>query len=109
MIEVELKFFIPNNYIDSIINKLLSITEFKHTCYEKTVMYDNKNKFLYKQDARLRIRDIEDLLIDKKICELSYKKPLNKEGIKIEEEYEVIVSDSTQIKNLLLKLGIVIF
>jgi adenylate cyclase class 2 len=50
-------------------------------------MYDNPVGLMQNTDGRIRLR------VSSKTVELSYKKPLTKEGIKKEIEYEVEVSD----------------
>ena len=101
--ETEAKFFV-DNYND-IIKKVLAIATFKKAAHELTIMYDNNNKTLFKDDARLRLRRIIDLKDKKEECELSYKKPKTREGIKIEEELEVKTSSFLDTEGILMKLG----
>ncbi len=100
--EIEAKFFV-DDYKD-IIKIVSSIATFKKSAYELTVMYDNK-RMLFSDDARLRLRRIIDLHNNKEECELSYKKPKTREGIKIEEELEVETSSFLTTEGILAKLG----
>jgi predicted adenylyl cyclase CyaB len=102
-LEIELKFKIKN--YKEIVKKLLNISKFISSCHERTIMYDNKNKDLFKKDARLRIRKIKNLKKDEETCELSYKKPITRSGIKIEDENEVLVSSFSEIEKLFKKIG----
>ena len=64
MIEIELKFKIEENQINSILENLQRIGfSFSHSrFYEKTVMFDNKNKIMQKTDGRIRLRSSGDLI-----------------------------------------------
>ncbi len=101
MIEIELKFKIEENQINSILENLQRIGfSFGHSrFYEKTVMFDNKDKIMQKTDGRIRLRSSGDLI------ELGYKKPLTREGIKKEIEYEVSVSDFELTEKILKEMG----
>ena len=79
--EIELKFILE--YYGKMLRKILSICKFIKTAYEITVMYDNKERGLFKEDARLRLRKIKNVDTNEETCELSYKKPKTREGIKI--------------------------
>lgn len=95
MIEIELKFEIKKEKtITSRLIKLGFKIKNKKT-YEKTVMFDNPQKLMQITDGRVRLRQT-----GKKI-EFSYKKPLTREGIKKEIEYEVEVSDFKKIVKIL--------
>ena len=101
--EVEAKFFVDD--YNNIIKKILAIATFKKAAYELTLIYDNNSKTLFRDDARLRLRRITDLKNKKEECELSYKKPKSREGIKIEEELEVKTSSFLDTEGILTKLG----
>lgn len=102
--ETEAKFFVDN--YKNMIKKILAIATFKKAAYELTIMYDNNNKTLFRDDARLRLRKIIDIKNkNKEECELSYKKPKTREGIKIEEEVEVKTSSFLDTEEILTKLG----
>jgi adenylate cyclase class 2 len=101
--EIELKFFVKD--YNKTINTVLPIAKFKKSAYEITIMYDDSNKTLFKDDARLRLRRIVNLKNKEETCELSYKKPKTREGIKVEEEDEVKVSSFVEMKNILEKQG----
>ncbi len=103
MHEVELKFLISSK--DSINQKLGTLAKFVMRAFEITEMYDNKNKELFNVDARLRVRDIINLDTKEKKCELTYKKPITREGIKIEEEIKAKVQDYRDICEILNKIG----
>lgn len=100
--EIEAKFFVDD--YEDIIKRVSSIATFKKSAYELTVMYDNQ-KVLFNDDARLRLRRITDLKNNEEGCELSYKKPKTREGIKIEEELEVETSSFLTTEGILVKLG----
>ncbi len=101
--EIELKFEIKD--YNKIAKQILEFAKFKKSAYEKTIMYDNKEKSLFKEDARLRLRIIKDLKSEDEICEISHKKPKTREGIKIEDESETKVSSYQQMEEILEKLG----
>lgn len=101
--EIELKFLISD--YQEVFNAILSIGEHEKTAYELTVMYDNDKKTLYEDDSRLRLRKIIDLKDDEESCELSYKKPKTREGIKVEEEMEVETSSFKDSEEILARLG----
>lgn len=100
--EIELKFKIEN-YKD-IVEKLQKFFNLNSSAYEVTIMYDEEKK-LFNKDARLRLRRIFDLKTGEEKTEISYKKPKTRKGIKIEEEYEVIVSNFKEIEIILNKIG----
>lgn len=89
MLEIELKFQIEAGDIRRlmVLLKRRGYLVTQKRIYEKTVMYDNSQQIMQFTDGRIRLR------ISNTRCELSYKKPITREGIKKEEEYEVIVSD----------------
>jgi adenylate cyclase class IV len=101
--EIELKFIVKDYKLN--VEKILSICNFINSCHELTIMYDDKEKNLFKEDARLRLRRIKDLKTGEETCELSLKKPKTREGIKIEEENEVIVSNFEETEIILRKIG----
>jgi len=100
--EIELKFEVTN-YAEIVAN-LLKLAKFVNSSYEITMMYDQGKK-LFEKDARLRLRKISKLNSEEESTELSYKKPITREGIKIEEEYESEVSNFEEIKKILENLG----
>lgn len=93
--EIELKFKIDN--ISSIKKGLenLGYILSRPRVYELSVMYDNPEKIMQISDGRIRLRQSGDRV------ELAYKKPITREGIKQEIEYEVVVSDLNQIQKIL--------
>ncbi len=100
--EVELKFEIKD--YNKLVSKLLKLLDFVNSAYEITVMYD-ENKKLFEKDARLRLRERIDLKTNIKKTEISYKKPLTREGIKIEEEYETSVGSFEEMENIFANIG----
>ena len=87
-IEVELKFEINKNEIDSFDKRLKELGFiFLKRVYELNVMYDNPSSIMQITDGRIRLRKSGKDTI------LTYKKPLSREGIKKEIEYETKVSD----------------
>ncbi len=102
MIEIEFKFKVNKSAITRLIRKLMSLNfVFGKRLYEKTVMYDNPAQIMQVTDGRVRLRQTGDSV------ELSYKKPLTREGIKKEIEYEVVVSDFDTTQKILAKLEFV--
>lgn len=95
MTEIELKFEIKDKktIVSSLIKLGFKIK--KEKTYEKTVMFDNPQKIMQTTDGRVRLRQT-----GKKI-EFSYKKPITREGIKKEIEYEVEVSDFKKMTKIL--------
>jgi len=100
--EVELKFEIKN--YAKLAPKLLKLSTSFNSAYEITVMYD-ENKKLFDKDARLRLRKKVDVKTNKEETEISYKKPLTREGIKIEEEYETSVGSFAEMENIFVNIG----
>ena len=100
--EIELKFEV--NYFE-ITKKLRERFNFVSSAYELTTMYDNKDQDLFKRDARLRLRFIRDVVNQKEKAELSYKKPISREGIKIEEEIETSLTNYKAMQTLLSEMG----
>ncbi len=95
-IEIELKFEINKNKISSF-NKKLQELDFalERRVHEISVMYDNPSKIMQITDGRIRLRKSGEDTI------LTYKKPLTREGIKKEIEYEVKVSDFNTMEKIL--------
>jgi len=104
MVEIELKFKIDN--VSEMIRRLKEIgffmSPFDFQKYQKTVMHDNADKIMQKKDCRLRVRTAGENNI-----ELSYKKPITREGIKKEIEYELIIDDDDgeEFKKILKEMG----
>jgi len=101
--EIELKFKIEN--YKKILKKLLKNAQFIRSAYEVTIMYDTKNKELFRDDARLRLRRIIDLKNNEEKAEISYKKPKSREGIKVEEEYTTNINNFKEAEMILKKIG----
>lgn len=101
--EIELKFEVKN--YNKMVNKILSLGQFVSSAREETIMYDNSEKDLFKRDERLRLRKIINLKNGKESCECSYKKPKTREYIKVEEEYEVMISSFGEMRTILAKIG----
>ena len=101
MIEVELKFGV--NDLNGLVEKIIG-AEFKETrprIYELSVMYDNPDGLMQKTDGRIRLRQSGDRI------EFAYKKPISREGIKKEVEYQVIVSDLLNLQEILREIEFV--
>ncbi len=58
-------------------------------------MYDNPQQLMKITDGRVRVR------ITGRKCEFSYKKPITRDGIKKEEEFEVLVSNPFILEKIL--------
>ena len=97
MIEIEYKFKISKDKINSIEDRLMNLGfSSKGRFYEKTTMYDNTSKIMQKTNGRIRIR-----LINNETVEFSYKKPLiTHSGPKKEIEYEVVINQDNAEVNL---------
>lgn len=99
MIEVELKFKIedPQELIEKLVK--LSAKTSKPRLYELSVMYDNDAGIMQEKDGRIRVRQTGDEV------EFCYKKPLTREGIKKEIEYEVKVSELDDLVKIIKEMG----
>lgn len=87
MLEIEYKILIKSP--DQIIRLLKKNNFIMHTgrTHEMSTMFDNPDGLMQKTDGRIRVRKSGENV------EFCYKKPITREGIKKEIEYEVIVSD----------------
>jgi predicted adenylyl cyclase CyaB len=65
---------------------------------ETTSMYDNAEQFMIVSDGRLRIRTGHK-------SSLSYKRPVTRDGIKVEIEYESEIEDPEQVELILKEIG----
>lgn len=111
-LELEIKFLINSNKISEIKNKILKIfgVVYKNRAYEKTIMFDNSDKSMQKEDARLRVRQIieQENNEDKKSkIEFSYKRRIKASGgVKQEEEIELeFKTDIDSFFQILNKMG----
>jgi len=99
MIEIELKYAIEDPEI--IAKKLSSLKaniEKKRT-HELSIMYDNPQELMQKTDGRIRARKSGENI------EFCYKKPITREGIKKEIEYEVTVSNFEMLEKIINEMG----
>lgn len=89
MIEIELKFQIEKKDTRKIVELLKNLGYVLkiQRIYEKTVMYDNPQGIMQTTNGRIRLR------ASGKKYELCYKKPIARDEIKMEIEYEIEVSD----------------
>lgn len=89
MIEIEYKFEISSDGITDIRSKLLDLhfEERLPRTHELTVMYDNPQEMMQITDGRVRLRKTGDK------TQISYKKPLTREGVKREIEHQTDVGD----------------
>lgn len=99
MIEIELKFEIKD--LAGIKDKLadLKAKEVKSRTYELSVMHDNAEGLMEETDGRIRLRQSGERI------EFCYKKPLTREGIKKEIEYEVTASSFSEMEKILQEMG----
>lgn len=97
MIEIELKFQIEKKGIRKIVESLKNLGYVLkiQRIYEKTVMYDNHQGIMQTTDGRIRLR------VSGEKYELCYKKPITRDEIKMEIEYEVGVSDFDMTEKIL--------
>lgn len=100
--EIELKFKVKD--YERVIEKIREIAKHVSSAYEQTIMFDDRDKSLFKKDARLRLRKIKDLTSNKEGGELSYKKPKTREEVKVEEEYKTPV-DFEETKRIIENIG----
>ncbi len=103
-IEIEYKFFIKQkNNIIKILNAFKK-PEYVHQ-FQRTSMYDNKDKLMQKTNGRIRIREFKRK--DGLYKSLSYKKPLlNKLKAKREIEYEIFFPDDKEnIEKIIKEMG----
>lgn len=88
MVEIELKFGVVSEEIKKYMDRMVGLGfVFGDRRYEKTVMYDNPGTLMQISDGRVRLRKIGEE------TEFSYKKPITRNGIKKEIEYEVTTSN----------------
>lgn len=93
IIELEIKYLLKKEDIKKIkktiesFNKISKIGRF----YEKTIMFDNDSKIMDSENARLRVRELNNFEKNNKVCiEFSYKRRIQAiGGIKKEEEIEL--------------------
>jgi len=109
-IESEIKFLIKSSDVLKIKEKISEIQKifYEGRVYEKTIMLDNKEKTMDKEDARLRIRQISKQKDDKDSrIEFSYKRRIKADGgVKQEEEIETtFVTDINSFFQILQKMG----
>jgi adenylate cyclase, class 2 len=99
VIEVELKYNIEN--LEQLKEKInnLQADLVKNRIYELSVMYDNELEIMQKTDGRIRLRKSGDEV------EFCYKKPITREGIKKEIEYEVNVSNFETLEKIINEMG----
>lgn len=96
LIEIELKYEITLSDIERYKHLLesLGFKEIKRV-YEMNVMYDNPSELMKITDGRIRLRRSGEDTI------LTYKKPITRERIKKEIEYEVGVTDFNKTEKIL--------
>lgn len=105
MIEVELKFEITKDQIRTVVDTLL-LNNGKVTCersLETSTMYDNNEEIMQHKDGRLRVRTLSGGK-----GEFCYKKPISRDKIKKEIEYEICKLSDDEIdtlKNILNEMG----
>ncbi len=98
MIEIELKFEIEDAEKIAQALRGLDFAPKRERTYEKTVMYDNPAGLMQTTDGRVRVRQSGDRV------EFSYKIPITRDEIKQELEYEVMVSDFSELEKILAKM-----
>jgi predicted adenylyl cyclase CyaB len=105
MIEIELKFKITDFLLMiSVLQKegFIISRPFK---LEETVMYDNDAGLMQETDGRIRVRTISAKDSVHKSAEVSYKKPITREGIKKEIEYEFETDDPHSVVAIFNEMG----
>ena len=99
MTEIELKFNIQSlSALKKNINSAGAELVYDRR-YEKTTMFDNETELMQITDGRIRVRTSGAR------NEISYKKPITREGIKKEIEYETEVKDAKIIELILKEMG----
>lgn len=109
-IESEIKFLISSDKVFGIRERILAIPEisFKGKFYEKVTMYDNIDKLMDKEDARLRVKQISaEKDVPESKVEFSYKRRIKADGgIKYEEEVETdFETDIASFVKIINKMG----
>jgi len=108
--ELEIKFLLNTKQAAALRNNILKIKNISYEgrFYEKTMMFDNQEKTMDKDDARLRVRQISDPKDSKNYTiEFSYKRRIKADGgIKKEEEIETsFKTDIDSFLQILSKMG----
>jgi len=98
-LEIELKFKLDNMAEFRAAIDKIGARIFHLRVLETTTMYDNPSKFMIESDGRLRIRTAGH------INSLSYKRPVTRNGIKVEIEYESEIENPEQVAFVLKELG----
>lgn len=100
MIEIELKFEIesPEEFLSSLQRFNNCKLVYKRS-YDKTTMYDNNQRLMEVSDGRVRIR------VSDHGNEVAYKKPISREGIKEEIEYETVIEKPEQLEEIFKEMG----
>ncbi|HEX9008544.1 MAG TPA: class IV adenylate cyclase [Patescibacteria group bacterium] len=99
MTEIELKYEVNGVTIKRVLKKANDMDlNMGKRLYEKTVMFDNPSGLMQITDGRVRLRQTGDEV------EFSYKKPITRNGIKEEIEYETKVGDFKIIEKILNKM-----
>ena len=99
MTEIELKYEVHYNTMEKVLDKAKKLGfDIGKRLYEKTVMYDNPAGLMQVTDGRVRLRQTGDEV------ELSYKKPITRNGIKEEIEHETKVGNFKIIEKILKKM-----
>jgi len=109
-IESEIKFLISTDKVSKIKEKILAVPGIssKGRFYEKVTMYDNADKLMDKEDARLRVKQINaEKDSPESRVEFSYKRRIKADGgIKQEEEVETdFETDITSFVKIINKMG----
>lgn len=93
-IESEYKFLIQD--IKAVRKLLESHDQKRERVYEKTVMFDNPQKIMQITDGRVRVRIRKPGAV-----EFSYKKPVERAGVKREIEYETTIEKAEELIKIL--------
>lgn len=109
VLEMEVKFPLSDDSAERIRGKIKFFNNvvFEGRFYERTSNFDNKDKLMYNQDARLRVREISKTKEDKnKKIEFCFKKRISVGGIKQEEETQAeFTTDPNNFIELLKRMG----
>jgi len=97
-LEHELKFEVKD--INKIRDLLIRLDGKRKRVYEKTIMFDNKEKLMQTTNGRVRVR-----IRKPGKSEFSYKRPIYQKGMKTEIEYETEVEDWEALIAILKEMG----
>lgn len=104
--EIEAKILeIDPRRVTSDLERIGAVPSFEGTI--KAYSFDYSDEKIRKEGSRLRLREKNSIVSVETIVELTYKKPVSKNGVKIVDEYEIKVDSLEETKRILELLGLV--